>query len=72
MSVLTTQHASMPVAAMNPNCRNARNSVDRRDEYEAAEASAATAVGCQVLRTVERSAAGTGVPRRRSSKYRDW
>ena len=37
MSVLTSQHASMPVAAMNPNCRNARNSVARRDEYDAAD-----------------------------------
>ena len=31
ISVLTTQHRSMPLAAMNPNCRNALKSVTKRD-----------------------------------------
>ena len=71
-SVFTTQQRTIPLAAMNPNCRKALKSVTRRPTYEAAEATAAMTVGCQVARTAVRRASATGTPRRRSSKYRDW
>ena len=68
ISVLTTQQRTIPLAAMKPKCRNALKSVTRSDTYDAAEASAAMTVGCQVARTDVRSASAMGTPRRRSSK----
>ncbi len=68
ISVLTIQQRIIPAAAMKPKSRKARKSVTSSDAYDAAEASAAMAVGFHVACTAVRIAVVGSRPRRRSSK----